>query len=72
MAAIAHTFEGKKPSKAQIITKCKDFIKAGFSSFDIYWGENWLEFQLANNRLHGHGWIKNISASDIADTLNTK
>jgi hypothetical protein len=67
---INHTFEGKKPSKAQVIKQVNIMKDFGVLSFELSWGENYMTFERFNNRLIGYGFIKNISASDIADTLN--
>lgn len=70
MALITHTFTGKRPSKAKVITIAAELYLAGFSSFELVWGEYWLEFQAANGTLHGHGWLKVIDGSEVAAIIN--
>ena len=63
-------FEGKKPSKRQVLAKVGFLAEIGISLIEVYWGENGLTFDKFNNQWHGWGWIKDISAADIADQLN--
>ena len=65
-------FEGKKPSKAQVMAKVKAAIQSGAAAINIQWGENWIELDYSFNARawSGHGWIKDISGDDIARDLN--
>lgn len=68
-----HYFDGRKPSKIQVIQCIKRGLSQGFSEFEISWGENWVTLEKGRagpNTWHGHGWIKNISGSDLADQFN--
>lgn len=70
MSSITHTFKGKKPSKAQIIKIATELSNAGFSSFSIVWGENYIDFERYDGVLIGNGWIKDISGYDTATLIN--
>jgi hypothetical protein len=64
-------FEGRKPSKNQVIQAIKRGLYGGFHQFEIAWGENMVTLdRQAGGRWAGWGWIKNISGSDLADQLN--
>lgn len=66
-----HYFEGRKPSKAQVIQSIKRGLKEGHHMFEIAWGENMLTLdRQAGGRWAGWGWIKSIGGSDLADQLN--
>jgi hypothetical protein len=68
-----HYFDGRKPSKNQVIQAIKRGLKEGHVQFEISWGENWVTLEkhrIAPNTWSGHGWIKNISGSDLADQFN--
>ena len=69
-------FQGKRPSKAQVIKQVNEGIKQGASLIHISWGENRIEFfkglSHSPNTLFGSGWIKTISGHDIAEDLNKK
>jgi len=67
-------FEGKKPSKNQVMVKIKAAIQSGAAAIAVTWGENWIELDYSFNARawNGHGWIKDISGDDIALDLNEK
>ena len=65
--------DGRKPSKNQVIQAIKRGLSGGHNMFEITWGENWVTLEKGRagpNTWHGHGWIKNISGSDLADQFN--
>lgn len=67
-------FDGRKPSKAQIMRAIGRALEKGTMSIDIRWGENWIELMFDDRALStgwtGRGWIKDISGDDIARELN--
>lgn len=65
-------FKGNKPSKKQVLAKALDRVKQGHTLIEIYWGENGmtLDKQSINGIWCGFGWIKDISADDIAKQIN--
>ena len=63
-------FEGKKPSKAQIMAKINAAIQSGAAAISVNWGENWLQFDYHRGQWIGQGWIKAIGGDDIAQELN--
>ena len=65
-------FNKRKPSRAVIMRTLAEYLKQGAKSFDIRWGENWIEIDWHPNQdqWYGRGWIKEIGGSDIADELN--
>lgn len=66
-----HYFDGRKPSKSQVIQVIKRGLKEGHHMFEIAWGENMVTLDKQfSNRWAGWGWIKNISGSDLADQFN--
>lgn len=64
------TFENRKPSRAQIMSKVIKEINAGAVHLEIIWGENWIELERYGYQWHGQGWIKELSGDDIAQDLN--
>jgi len=62
----------RKPSRAVIMRTIAEYLKQGAKSFDIRWGENWIEIDWHPNqeRWYGRGWIKEIGGDDIANELN--
>jgi hypothetical protein len=71
MPVYEHYFEGRKPSKAQVIQSIKRGLSGGFHMFEISWGENMVTLdRQAGGRWAGWGWIKNISGDDLANQLN--
>jgi hypothetical protein len=65
-------FTGRKPSKAQVLAKVKFLAAAGVTLIEVYWGENsiTLDKENSNGSWYGWGWLKDISADDIAKELN--
>ena len=66
-------FDGRKPSKNQVIQALKRGLSRGHVQFEISWGENMVSLEkhrVAPNTWSGWGWIKNISGSDLADQFN--
>jgi len=65
-------FNNRKPSRAVIMRTLAEYLKQGAKSFDIRWGENWIEIDWHPNqdKWYGRGWIKELSGDDIANELN--
>jgi hypothetical protein len=65
-------FKNRKPSRAVIMRTLGEYLKHGAKSFDIRWGENWIEIDWNPNQAqwYGRGWIKEIGGDDIAKELN--
>jgi hypothetical protein len=65
-------FTGKKPSKAQVLSKVKKLAANGITLIEVYWGENSLTLDKwgNNGKWYGHLWIKDISGDSIAAELN--
>ena len=65
-------FTGRKPSKAQVLSKVKFRAAAGITLIEVYWGENGitLDKQSPNGSWYGWGWIKDISGDSLAKELN--
>jgi hypothetical protein len=65
-------FTGRKPSRAQVMAKCKAAIQSGAAAISIQWGENAIELDYSFNarEWHGSGWIRDIGGDDIAQDLN--
>lgn len=68
-------FSGRKPSVAQVTKKVKEGVKSGADIIDVWWGENTITiekstFTSGQNHWFGYGWIKGISGSDLAHSLN--
>lgn len=69
--ATCHVFIGRKPTKAQILKRVRESVRTGHNHIECQWGENWISLALDQQwGWDGHGWIKNISAQDIARELN--
>lgn len=69
-----YSFEGRKPSKVQVIKKINEGIKQNASLIHVSWGENRIDIDKSYNNQFwlGSGWIKGISGYDIAEELNKK
>jgi hypothetical protein len=69
------TFEGRKPSKPQIMRAIGKALEKGTKAIEISWGENRIDLtfddRTYNSGWHGYGWIKSISGDDIAKELNS-
>ena len=66
-------FDGRKPSKNQVIEAIKRGLSRGYNQFEIAWGENMVTLEKGRagvNTWHGYGWIKNISGDDLAIQFN--
>lgn len=67
-------FEGRKPSKAQVMRAIGKLLESGegYKSISVYWGENWIDLDFYENAQAwlGNGWIKEIGGDDIAKELN--
>ena len=69
-----YDFQGRKPSKAQVLKQVNEGIKQNAKLILVSWGENRidLDFYAPNHAWYGTGWIKSISGWDIAEDLNAK
>jgi hypothetical protein len=69
-----HYYDGRKPSKAQVLKQVAEGIRQNARVIEISWGENMVTLQRIgnNSQWHGSGWIKNISGYDVAEDLNRK
>jgi hypothetical protein len=65
-----HAFTGRKPSKAQVLNKAKQFDKQGADFVALTWGENWIDLVLIDGYWHGSGWFKEIGGDWVARELN--
>jgi len=67
-------FQGRCPSKAQVLSKIKAAIQSGAAAISVTWGENWIELDYSFNARawNGHGWIRAIGGDDIAQELNNQ
>lgn len=79
MNTFSYSFEGRKPSKPQILKVVNQAIKSGHTRIEISWGENCIELEKdcypyprPNSKWFGHGWIKEISGDDLAVELSPK
>jgi len=69
-------FTGRKPSIRQIMAKLKPYIVPNpmkgtdHTYAEIVWGENFMQIDYENDKWHGFGHIKDISADSIAAQLN--
>lgn len=65
-------FKNRKPSKAMIMRTLAEYIAQGGKSFDMRWGENWIELNWhpRHEQWYGSGWIKEIGGDDLAKELN--
>jgi len=62
----------RKPSRAVIMRTLAEYLKQGYRSFNVTWGENWinLDYHPSHQQWYGQGWIKEISGDGIAKELN--
>jgi hypothetical protein len=67
-------FEGRKPSKPQIMRAIGKALEKGTMAIEISWGENRIDLTFDDRQYgtgwYGTGWIKGIGGSDIAAELN--
>lgn len=59
-------FNGRKPSKQQVLKHVRTLIKDGWTDIHVNWGENRIEIENINGHWHGSGWIRNMSGYDLA------
>lgn len=60
-------FNGRKPSKQQVLKQVRLLMREGWSHIEVFWGENWIELENIHGYWHGHGWIRDISGQDLAN-----
>ncbi len=60
-------FNGRKPSKAQVMKHVRGLVKDGWTDIHVYWGENRIEIENIHGYWHGSGWIRGISGCDLAN-----
>ena len=67
-------FPGRRPSKAQILSKIKAAIQSGAAAISVSWGENRIDLDYSFNARswNGCGWIRAIGGDDIARELNNQ
>lgn len=67
-----YEFEGRCPSKKQVLKVIDKAISEGSNQINIWWGENTitLEKQRINGIWCGWGWIRRISGQDIANDMS--
>lgn len=69
--AINHSFTGRKPSKAQVLSKAKQLAEKGADFISLTWGENWVDLTLSDaGYWYGQGWLKDIDGQWVARELN--
>jgi hypothetical protein len=59
-------FNGRKPSKAQVMKHVRGLVKDGWTDIHVIWGENRIEIENIHGDWYGSGWIRDISGQDIA------
>jgi hypothetical protein len=59
-------FNGRKPSKQQIMKHVRALVRDGWTDIHVCWGENRIEIEKMYGDWYGSGWIRNISGSDLA------
>ena len=75
MSAFEYDFQGRRPSKLQVLKKVKEAVAAGAVDISLNWGENWLRLEYvktwSDKRCwQGYGWFKAFGGDDIAKQLN--
>lgn len=60
-------FNGRKPSKAQVVRQVRRLMREGWYHIEVFWGENWISFENIHGYWHGQGWIRDISGQDLAN-----
>ena len=66
-----YDFQGRCPSKAQIMAKINAGLKTSPELVTINWGENYIQLiRIYDGSLTGRGWIRRIGGDDIAQELN--
>jgi len=59
-------FNGRKPSKQQVMKHVRKLVQEGWYHIEVFWGETWIELENINGDWYGSGWIRDISGQDIA------
>ena len=59
-------FNGRKPSKAQVMKHVRGLVKDGWTDIHVIWGENQIEIENINGYWYGSGWIRKMSGYDLA------
>jgi hypothetical protein len=59
-------FNGRKPSKAQVMKHVRGLVKDGWTDIHVIWGENRIEIENINGYWYGSGWIRKMSGYDLA------
>jgi hypothetical protein len=55
-------FEGRKPSKSQLVRSIKRGLKQGYTDFELSWGENMINLQKnQDNTWFGWGWTRRVA-----------
>ena len=71
MSIYEEYFDGRKPSKSQLIRSIKRGLKQGYDDFELSWGENMINLQKnRDNTWFGWGWIKTLGGDNLAKELN--
>lgn len=68
--AMHHSFTGRKPSQAQIISNAIRLANKGADFIGLTWGENWIDLTLVDGYWHGAGWFKDIGGDFVARDMN--
>ena len=65
-------FDGRKPSYAQVMRAVGEEISRGNTDLEVIWGDNHIDlyFDPRVKQWFGHGWIRDIDGSYIAEELN--
>jgi hypothetical protein len=70
MSIYEEYFDGRKPSKSQLIRSIKRGLKQGYTDFELSWGENMINLQKNHdNAWFGWGWIKALGGDNLAKEL---
>jgi hypothetical protein len=59
-------FNGRKPSKAQVMKHVRGLVKDGWTDIHVIWGENRIEIENIHGYWYGSGWIRKMSGYDLA------
>jgi hypothetical protein len=71
MSIYEEYFDGRKPSKSQLVRSIKRGLKQGYDDFELSWGENMINLQKnRDGTWFGWGWIKALSGDNLAKELN--
>lgn len=70
MSIYEEYFDGRKPSKSQLVRSVKRGLKQGYTDFELSWGENMINLQKNHdNAWFGWGWIKTLGGDNLAKEL---